>query len=119
MSRKQHTRPASATHIRLLAYAHRYAFPVLAILLPVLLARSKTQALLGMGIGLTFYGVYTLLGYRLRWKHIYCSWQDVAHQKMTPANIQWKNVRKVDLYGLSAVCIGFGLLVVVVSVFVL
>lgn len=119
MSRKQHTRPASATRIRLLAYAHRYAFPVLAVILPVLLARSKTQALLGMGIGLTFYGVYTLIGYQLRWRHIYCSWQDISHQKMTPGSIQWKNVRKADLYGLSAVCIGFGLLVVVVSVFVL
>ena len=115
MSRKQHTRPASATRIRLLAYAHRYLFPVLAVLLPVLLARSKTQALLGMGIGLTFYGVYTLLGYLLRWKHIYCSWQDVAHQKMTPGNIQWKNVRKTDAYGLPAVCITFGLLVAIVS----
>ena len=109
MSRKKRRRTAGHTAIILLAYWHRYVFLILAPFLPVALAHSKDDALLGMGVGMTCYGLYTLLGYLLRWRHIYCSFQSTYHQRMTPGNIRWHNIRKRDVYGVSAIFIALGL----------
>ncbi|MBR3764481.1 MAG: hypothetical protein IKK57_08030 [Clostridia bacterium] len=116
MSRKKRRSAAQHRTIILLAWCHRYVFLIAAPLLPLLLARSKSDALAGMGVGMLCYGLYTLLGYLLRWKHIYCSFQSIAHVPMTPGNIRWHTIRKGDVYGVSAIFIVMGLAMILYRV---
>lgn len=85
-----------------LAYMHRYVFIFLAILLP-----GMKDGLTGIGVGLLLYAVYSLAGYLLRWKHIYCSMQNAYHQKMTADHVDWSKIKKTDAYGVPVI---FGLL---------
>lgn len=98
-----------------LAYVHRYLFPVLAVLLP--LAFGRQYALLAMGIGFILFAAYTLIGYLLRWKHIFCSYQNAYHQQMTPDHINWSQVKKADAYGTPAIFGIFGLAMLLCYIF--
>ena len=89
------------SRVILLAYTHRYVYPILAVALPMLL--EKQYILLAMGIGFLLIALYDLVGYCCRWKHIYCSYQNAHHQKMTPNHILWSNVKKTDAFGSSAI----------------
>ena len=88
-----------------LALAHRYLWPVLQILVPLLLGGENW--FLFMGIGVSTFAVYTFAGYKLRWKHIYCSYQNAYRKKMTPDNICWGTIKKSDAYGVPII---FGVL---------
>ena len=99
------------SQIIFLAYVHRYLCPVLVIVLPVLLGGPYT--LLIMGIGCLIFALYSLIGYRLRWKHIYCSYQKVNRQKMTPDNVSWGRIKKSDAYGTPAMFAVMGVLAIV------
>ena len=96
--------------IIVLALAHRYLLPVLLILLPLLL--SEENWLLYMGIGFILLAVYDFLGYKLRWKHIFCSYQNAYHRKMTPERINWNSVKKSDAYCIPIICGVLGLAVI-------
>lgn len=91
----------------ILAYMHRYLFPLLIITVPVIIARQKSEYVLYIGIGALIFAIYDLVGYLLRWKHIFCSYQNAYHQKMTPNRIRWDTVKKSDAYGIPLI---FGLL---------
>lgn len=84
-----------------LAYFHRYICPLLILV-------SCIWGLLAAGIAAVFYAVYSLAGYMLRWKHIYCSYQNAYHQKMTPDHVGWSKVRKRDAYGVPAIFAAMG-----------
>lgn len=78
-----------------LAYMHRYGcFAALA------LALWLTSSKLVFGAGVVLYALWTLCGYRLKWKHIYCSYQNASHHKMTPNRMNWKEIKKSDAYGI-------------------
>lgn len=86
-----------------LAYLHRYA-PVLAFLiLPACIRfgiiKTRDGCYIYYGISCIVFGLWSLIGYLLRWRHIYCSDQDSGHNKMTPEDINWSKVSKVDAYG--------------------
>ena len=81
-----------------LAYMHRYVFIFLAMFLP-----GIRYGLTGIGAGLLLYAIYSLAGYLLRWKHIYCSYQNACHQKMTPSHVDWSRIKKRDAYGIPAI----------------
>ncbi|MBO5129512.1 MAG: hypothetical protein J6B95_04100 [Oscillospiraceae bacterium] len=98
--------------IKLLAYAHRYLFPNLVIFLPIL-SGSKETALFYMGIGLVLLALYNLIGYTLRWKHIFCSYQNAYHQKMTPEHTNWNFIKKSDAYGIPLFFGGLGLIIII------
>jgi hypothetical protein len=53
------------------------------------------------------YAVWSFVGYKCRWRHIFCSFQNAAHRKMTPERIDWDSVGKYDAYGLPVL---FGVL---------
>lgn len=91
----------------LLAYVHRYGYPLMVILLP---ARSGGGYCFWMGVGLLCLALYDLIGYLCRWKHLFCSYQNLYHQPMTPFDIDWDEVRKRDAYGVPAILsvIGIG-----------
>ena len=91
-----------------LALAHCYLCPVLIALIS--LTFGGENLLLFMGIGCCLYAAYTIVGYNLRWKHIYCSIQTAHRQKMTPDNIRWGTLKKSDVYGVPVI---FGVLGVI------
>ena len=94
-----------------LAYAHHYLY--LALIVGVPLAIGGDSLFLSMGLGFLSYAAYTLIGYKLRWKHIYCSFS-IPHRarkwKMKTNNYNWKLISKADVYGVSII---FGLFGVV------
>lgn len=86
-----------------LAYFHRYGWIALAAIATAVTGRP----LLSLGVCFLAYALYTLIGYRLKWRHIFCSNQNAHHRAMTPESVQWNTVKKKDIYGISLV---FGLL---------
>lgn len=101
--------------IILLAYAHRYVYPILIVALPMLY--GKENMLLAMGIGCILFAIYDLIGYIRRWKHIYCSFQNAYHQKMTPSHIVWSKVKKTDAYGIPAIFGFLGIAMIIIHFF--
>lgn len=99
----KHRRQNNNTVIILLAYAHRYLYPLLIIGIPFLI--GKETVLLNMGIGFVLFAVYDFIGYRFHWKHIFCSFQNAYREKMTPNRINWSHIKKADVYGVAA-CFG-------------
>lgn len=93
------------TAIILLAYAHRYLYPLLVLFIPFLIRGDAL--LLYMGIGFLLLAAYDLIGYKCRWKHIFCSFQNAYYKKMTPNKMNWNSVKKSDAYGMPAI---FGIL---------
>ena len=83
--------------IKLLALMHRYLYLPLIFLLS--LKVGDERCLLLIGIGLILYAVYSIVGYRLYWKHIFCSWQNAHRKEMTPDRIRWGAISKTDAYG--------------------
>ncbi len=68
--------------IILLAYFHGYVYPITLIFGGIIFCRE--YAAFVFGVWSIVYGLYTLIGYLLRWKHVYCSLQDGHHKTMTP-----------------------------------
>ena len=93
-----------------LAYFHRYGF--FAVMLLCLFLPNKLTII---GIALCVYATYTLFGYLFRWKHIYCSYQNAYHQKMTPNHINWKVIKRSDVYGVSAIFFVLGVALMIFS----
>ena len=58
-----------------------------------------------------------LLGYLLKWKHVYCAYQNAYHQDMTPDMVNWRKVRKSDAYGVPIIFIVLGIACVAAAVF--
>ena len=72
------------------ANIYRYFFlPILVIV--ALFWRGKT--LLIMGTGFVIFALYSLLGYKLHWKHVYLAMQEMQKQKMTPKRIDWNTIK--------------------------
>ena len=93
-----------------LAYAHRYVYPICIMVFP--LKMGGQNAFLLIGVGFVLYAAYSLIGYRLRWKHICCSYQNAYRKEMTPNKINWSKIKKTDAYGVPAIfaVIGVGII---------
>ena len=99
-------------HIITLAYMHRYVYPIAAVALPLM--SGKEGILLAMGCAFILLAIYDLVGYKCRWKHICCSWQNAKRQAMTPHCISWHTGVKSYIYGSAATDGLFGVAVMVV-----
>lgn len=104
--RKKHN--ANSTFIILLAYANRYLYPLL-ILLILLFGKLKSNYI-PASISILVFSAYELIGYLCKWKHIFCSFQNAYHQKMTPDSIDWEKVSKIDAYGCPCIFAVLGIL---------
>ena len=82
--------------IIVLAYLHRYGWIVIMLGLAYLFHEARYYILMVSSI---LYSIWTFLGYRLKWKHIFCSYQNAYRVKMTPNAINWNWVDKKDAYG--------------------
>ena len=106
MRRKRTKKHAlNATVVILLAYVNRYLYPLLILLI---LSFGKLESnYTPAAISILVFSAYELIGYLCKWKHIFCSFQNAYHQKMTPNHIDWDKVSKIDAYaipGFFAVC---------------
>ena len=73
-------------------YANIYRYFFLPILVLVALFwRGRT--LLVMGIGFVAFSLYTFIGYKCQWKHLYLAFQEIQRSKTTPNHIQWNTIR--------------------------
>ena len=90
-----------------LAYLDRYVYPVLILLAGLLaeLFRDRNTMLCVLALGILLDGIYNLVGYLCRWKHIYLCYQSMSHTKMTPTRIEWERLAKKDAYGVPAALI--------------
>lgn len=100
------------TAVIVLAYLHRYG--LIAVLCVFLAVSQADTDLLYMGIFLLVYSVWTFVGYRWKWEHIYCSYQNAYHEKMTPNSIQWDHIKLSDAYGIPLIAFLVGLACVLV-----
>ena len=89
---------------------------MLAVILP-LLTGNKMTAVLCMGITFILLAVYDFLGYKLRWKHIFCSYQNAYHKKMTPECINWNSIKKSDAHGIPLLFGVLGITMLVLYLF--
>ena len=92
--------------VKALAYFHRYGWIVAMIIIIEI-----TDSSYYFGLLLIIYSLWTIIGYLLKWKHIYCSYQDVYHKPMTPNNINWNSIRKSDVYVVTAFLFIGGLII--------
>ncbi len=82
--------------VKVIAYIHRYSFLygfIIALFYP------STYV---VGSSLIIYGIWTILGFIFKWTHIFCSYQNAYHKKMTPNNVDWNMVKKIDIYIISS-----------------
>lgn len=104
---------AKEKRIMVLAYFHRYGWIVTMM---VCAAIWLEQMIYILSVGCLGFSVWSFVGYKNKWKHIYCSFQDAYHQKMTPNNIQWHKIKKSDAYGVSLLFFFFGLALLMVII---
>jgi len=100
-------RSPNEKQIIVLAYFHRYGW--IAAMLSVMAVLPKQLANSCISAGLIVFSVWTFIGYRCRWRHIYCSYQNAYHRKMTPHHANWQQVRKSDAYGVPLICFLMGM----------
>ena len=99
------------TNVEKLALLNRYVFPILAVFGPVVLAwLLKWELMIPLGVGCYIFGAYQLIGYKQRWKHIYCSIQIFKKQPMTPHDINWDRYTKFDATALPIAFVILGTL---------
>ena len=77
---------------------------------------SKSAMLISMGVGLLCFGVYTLVGYCYEWRHVFCMYQNMYHQKMTPEKCDWGKIKKTDAYGFPTIFMVFGIGAIVAGI---
>lgn len=98
-----------------LAYFNRYIFPMVSMLLAFFLADNKHEILINMAVVSLVLGLYNILGALLKWKHIYCSLQNVSRQVMTPDKIDWREFSFSDKYGMGILLSSFAVIIFILS----
>lgn len=107
MSRMDTTR----NQIIALAYFHRYGWIVTML---IIIAIWPEHMLRILAVGFIIFSIWTLIGYRRKWRHICCSYQNAYRQKMTPHSVRWHQIKKNDVYVVSLLFGLMGLLLLVV-----
>lgn len=110
---------SSTTAMYILAYLDRYGYPMLILFAGLLaeLFRDRNTMLFVLALGILLDGIYNLIGYLCRWKHIYLCYQSMCHTKMTPTRIEWDRMEKKDAYGVPAALMIGGIVGILVSIF--
>lgn len=102
--------------IKTLAYLHR-GIPILGCVISVFFP----GVIVFYSFGATFLvsSIWTFIGYKRRWKHIFCSFQLQSrdpYSEMTPNSIRWGWVEKRDVYGVVILEAIFGLAVIIYAI---
>lgn len=104
---------ATAKKVMALAYFHRYGW-IAAIL--VCVAIWPEQLMYVLSSGCILFSAWSLIGYKCKWKHIYCSFQNAYRQKMTPHYVRWHQVKKSDAYGIPLLFLALGLAMLILAI---
>ena len=97
-----------------LAYFHRYGW-IAMTLITLFLFPDKIFVIFSMSY--LMISAWTLIGYKRKWKHIYCSFQNMNHEKMTPYSVDWNRVKKSDAYGIPIIFGVLGLVSLLAAIF--
>ena len=97
---------ANGKRIIALAYFHRYGWIAVMTICVVIWSEQMMYIL---SVGSIAFAIWSFIGYKRKWKHIYCSFQNAYRQKMTPNNIQWHKIKKSDAYGVPLILLILGL----------
>ena len=104
---------AKAKRIMALAYAHRYGW-IAAMVLGITIWTEQLAWILSACCIL--FSAWSWIGYKCKWKHIFCSYQNTYRQTMTPHSIRWHLVKKSDAYGIPLIFFVFGLVMLWICV---
>lgn len=94
--------------IKFLAYFHRYGW-----IITMFFCMKFVNPYLAGGVFCLVFSVWSLIGYKLKWKHIYCSYQNASHKRMTPELVDWNNIRKSDTIGIPVIFLIISLILLV------
>ena len=97
-----------------LAFFHRYGWIAVMFLFAAIFNDYAIHVLTG---GFMIFSIWTFVGYKCKWKHIFCSYQDTYHAKMTPGAIDWDWVKKKDAYGVPLIFLVVALIGIAVILF--
>lgn len=97
---------STANKVIALAYLHRYGW--IALTLGVLIIWPEYMFYF-FSIDYIAFSIWSLVGYRHKWRHIYCSYQNANRQTMTPHSIHWNQMKKSDAYGVPLIFLILGL----------
>ncbi|MBQ8791511.1 MAG: hypothetical protein IJZ51_09385 [Ruminiclostridium sp.] len=120
MRRRKRKANLKGDMVILLALFHRYGWIIAMLLCITFLPVNKFYT---AGAFLLIYSIWSFVGYKCRWKHIYCSYQNAYrkqnayHKKMTPDSINWNQIKKRDAYIVPLIFLIFGLMILGVAVF--
>ena len=103
------------------AYFVRYGMLFLPLLAAGLLYRSgllsRKYALFAAAGLCVLEFLYYLAGFSCRWRHMYCVWQNISHQKMTPNKIDWRKVDRKDITSIPFLFLLLGALLAFAGLF--
>ena len=97
MSKKKNTVKAAPEKTpKEVHFANLYRYFFLPVLVLVALF-WRGQTLLVMGFGFIAFALYSFIGYKGQWKHIYLAFQEMQKQKMTPDKIRWNTIEPMKV----------------------
>lgn len=96
-----------------LAYFHRYGWIAAMIIFVALWPEHMPLVFCVSFLG---FSIWTFIGYRYRWRHIYCSFQNAYKRKMTPHSINWSQIKKSDVYMIVGGFFGFGVAMLILMI---
>ena len=96
-----------------LAYMHRYGWS-----LSILAGIFLPPAIQGWTYVICFlgYAIWSFVGYKCKWKHIYYSYQNTTNMNMTPNSICWDKVKNSNEYGMPVLYLILALICVFLEV---
>lgn len=116
MSKRRRYKSKNDDLVVMLAYFHRYGYFALML---VLIYTLHVDVTFLIGSMMAIDGLYTIIGTKLGFRHLYCSMQNANHQKMTPSVRRYELTRgmKEDLYGIGGIFTFLGLALLVVRLY--
>ncbi len=81
------------------AVMHRHIFPIAVLIIGAVIFAFSNVGMVFLGAGAAVYGIYTFIGYKLRFSHILCSHQLARRKPMTPDNANWNSYPEIYAYG--------------------
>ena len=103
----------TAKKVIALAYLHRYGW-IAVMMVCILIWNEQTSCILCLGC--FCFSIWSFVGYKRKWKHIFCSYQNAYHQKMTPDLIRWQQIKKSDAYGIPLLFLFLGLAMLILVI---
>lgn len=98
----------------------RHIVPLAFVIIPLAIfapTGNIKPAFLYIGLGFLAYAAYLLIGYLLKWTHIYCYFQSLDHLEPTPDKVDWSTLRPGDGYIMPALNGFIGVALIVFRLF--